>query len=90
MFPLLSSSSVTIPLRYPSRVVVEPFSGNVAEKDWVTPMPALTDVIPDAVDVEMPPRTWSAKPSMIATLIPFAQDPGFLAANVTSVMVLLS
>ena len=40
--------------------------------------------------VDMPLKIWSALESIIATLIPFAQEPGFLAATITSVMVFSS
>ena len=36
---------------------------------------------------ELKVNTWSAKSSIIATFIPFAHDPGFLAATVTPVIV---
>ena len=58
-------------------------------------------ILPDAVAtptkvmfvtevVDIPLKIWSAFESIIATLIPFAQEPGFLAATVTPVMVFSS
>jgi hypothetical protein len=71
--------------------------------DVVTPV-ILTDVvaaIPAEVAIILnpeiampvvftPDKIWSALASMIATLIPFAQEPGFLAATVTPVIVFSS
>lgn len=52
--------------------------------DCVTAAPTTT------VAVLIPLIIWSALASIIATLIPFAQEPGFLAANVIPVIVFSS
>ena len=64
-------------------VVVIPISPS----DAVT---TLTKVVFVTEVVDIPLKIWSALASIIPTLIPFAQEPGFLAATITPVMVFSS
>jgi hypothetical protein len=66
-------------------VVVIPISPSDAV---ATPTKVVVVVV--SVVVPIPLKIWSALESIIATLIPFAQEPGFLAATVTPVMVFSS
>ena len=55
---------------------------------WVTPYPTWNSSNSD--DVLIPVKIWSAFASMIATLKPFAHDPGFFDAKVTPLIVFSS
>ena len=48
--------------------------------------PTKVVVVVVSVVVDIPLKIWSAFESIIATLIPFAQEPGFLAATITLVI----
>jgi hypothetical protein len=72
---------VVIPL---INVVVTPIFPDAV----VTPTKVVVVVV--SVVVETPLKIWSALASIIPTLIPFAQEPGFLAATTTPVIVFSS
>ena len=85
------STCVIIPLKNPVNSDVEPDpTWTVPDGTcWVTPIP--TVIVPVAgPSISTPDNTWSASPSIVATLIPFPHEPGFLAAKVIPVIVLLS
>jgi hypothetical protein len=52
--------------------------------------PTKVVVVVVSVVVDIPLKIWSALPSMIPNLMPFAQEPGFLAATTTLVIVFSS
>ena len=66
-----------IPFRTPSRVVPAPTPGRTLSIACVTPNPTV------ALPVAGSSKIWSASQSRIATLIPSAQEPGFLPVTIT-------